>query len=66
MALYELLSGALYDSLDNLKSRSVFSAVPAFILHIGMLTVSITKRRFVHTFENRKRLKLAFANYGLN
>ena len=66
MALYELLSGVLYDSLDHLKSKSVFSAVPAFILHMGMLTASINKKRFVQTFENRQRLKLAFANYGLD
>ena len=66
MALTELSNGVLNNLLDGLKSRSVFSALPAFVLHIGLLTASIAKTRVVHVFENRRRLKLAFANYGLD
>ena len=66
MALTELSSGVLYNFLDGLKSRSVFSALPAFVLHMGLLTALIAKTRVVHVFENRRRLKLAFANYGLD
>lgn len=66
MALTELLSSLTYDLLDGLKSRSVFSALSAFALSMGMLSASMTKKRVMHKIENKKRLETAFANYGLD
>ena len=66
MALSDLL-GFVYDSLGVLKCRPMMqTALLAFLLHFGMLQMSITKKRVMQIFENRKRLAVAFDIHGLN
>lgn len=65
MALIELLSGLFLDSLDLLKSRPM-SALPVFLMQIGMISASMNKKKLVQRLENKKRQRMAFAIYGLN
>ena len=59
----------LYQILDTFKGRMGYSAVAAFVVHMGILALSIGRRKAVCTIgdkiENKRRVALALKNYGL-
>ncbi len=59
---------AIYEVLDAMKGRPTL-LVTAFMLQIGLLVLSLGKRKAVYRIEekieNKRRIETAFENYGL-
>jgi len=59
---------AIAEIMEGMKGRPMM-ALTAFALQIGLLMISLGKRKAIYSIEekieNKKRLDVAFTNYGL-
>ena len=58
----------MYTALDMLvnafKARPGM-AMAAILTYLGILSLAVKRGKLMHSFENRKRLNVAFENHGL-